>query len=191
MTNLIIVSGPQAVGKMTVAEKIKEKLGYHLMINHDSIEVSNKIFGFATPAQKELSKIIRTGVFDLAVKYDIDMIFTFLTAFDSKTDLEYINNLKNMFEKTGGNLYFVELMADLNTRLERNVSQHRLDLKPSKRNVEFSTQDLLNLMNKHRLNSNEEEVVCENHIKIDNTNLLPEQVADIVIKKFGLTPIKR
>lgn len=52
MSNLIIVSGPQAVCKMTVAEKIKERLGYSLMVNHDSIEVSDKIFGFATPAQK-------------------------------------------------------------------------------------------------------------------------------------------
>lgn len=45
MANIIIISGPQAVGKMTVAEKLKEKIGYSLMINHDSIEVSDKIFG--------------------------------------------------------------------------------------------------------------------------------------------------
>ncbi len=34
MANIIIVSGPQAVGKMTVAEKLKDKLIiqiYHLM----------------------------------------------------------------------------------------------------------------------------------------------------------------
>ena len=39
MANIIIISGPQAVGKMTVAEKLKEKIGYSLMINHESIEV--------------------------------------------------------------------------------------------------------------------------------------------------------
>ena len=55
MANLIVVSGPQAVGKMTVAEKLKEKIGYSLMVNHDSIEVSIKIFESKSPAQKELN----------------------------------------------------------------------------------------------------------------------------------------
>ena len=93
MANLIVVSGPQAVGKMTVAEKIRERLGYSLMVNHDSIEVSDKIFGMGTPAQKELNKIIRKGAFDTAIQYDIDMIFTFVTAFNSPEDIEYLNNL--------------------------------------------------------------------------------------------------
>ena len=56
MANLIVVTGPQAVGKMTVAEKIKEILGYSLMVNHDSIEVSDKIFDRGSDAQKELKQ---------------------------------------------------------------------------------------------------------------------------------------
>ena len=44
MANLIIISGPQAVGKMTVAECLKNKIGYSLMVNHDSIELAIKIF---------------------------------------------------------------------------------------------------------------------------------------------------
>lgn len=55
MANLIIICGPQAVGKMTVAENLRDKLKYNLMMNHDSIEVSDKIFGFATPAQREFN----------------------------------------------------------------------------------------------------------------------------------------
>ena len=63
MANLIIVCGPQAVGKMTVAESIRDKIKYNLMTNHDSIEISDRIFGFATPAQKELNVIFREKVF--------------------------------------------------------------------------------------------------------------------------------
>ena len=44
MANLIVITGPQAVGKMTVAEKLKDLIGYSLMTNHDSIELSIKIF---------------------------------------------------------------------------------------------------------------------------------------------------
>ncbi len=186
MANLIVVSGPQAVGKMTVAEKIKERLGYSLMVNHDSIEVSDKIFGMGTPAQKELNRIIRRGAFDTAIKNDIDMIFTFVTAFDSPDDLEYLNNLRNMFEATGGQLYFVELEADLNTRLERNITPHRLESKFTKNDVERSQRDLLETMKKYRLNSNDGETICPNHLKINNTNLEPDVVAEQVIEYFKL-----
>ena len=57
MANLVIVCGPQAVGKMTVAESLRDKLRYNMMMNHDSIEMSDKIFGFGTPAQKEFNAI--------------------------------------------------------------------------------------------------------------------------------------
>ena len=186
MANIIVVSGPQAVGKMTVAEKIKERLGYSLMVNHDSIEVSDKIFGMGTPAQKELNKIIRKGVFETAVKHDIDMIFTFVTAFDIPEDIEYLNNLRNMFEATGGQFFFVELEADVKTRLERNVTPHRLQSKFSKNDVERSQKDLLDTMEKYRLNSNEGETICPNHLKINNTNLEPDEVAEQVIEHFNL-----
>jgi len=186
MANLIVVSGPQAVGKMTVAEKIRERLDYSLMVNHDSIEVSDKIFGRGTPAQKELNKIIRKGAFETAIKYNIDMIFTFVTAFDSPEDIEYLNNLRIMFEATGGQFYFVELEADVKTRLERNVTPHRLQSKFTKNDVERSQKDLLETMKKYRLNSNDGELICPNHVKINNTNLEPDEVAEQVINYFQL-----
>lgn len=171
---------------MTVAESIKNKTGYSLMTNHDSIEVSDKIFGFATPAQKKLNKLIRQNVFQIATEDNIDMIFTFITAFDSQSDIDYLNSLRTMFDQTGGNFYFVELEADVQTRLERNVTPHRLESKASKNDIERSNKDLVETMNKYRLNSNEGETICPNHIKINNTNLSPDEVTDIVIEKFGL-----
>ena len=187
MANLIVVTGPQAVGKMTVAEIIKEKLGYALMINHDSIEVSDKIFERGSDAQKELNKVIRAAAFEIAIKYDIDMIFTFVTAFDSLEDIEYLNNLRKMFEATGGQFYFVELEADVKTRLERNITPHRLESKYTKNDIETSERDLLETMKKYRLNSNDGELICPNHLKINNTNLEPEEVARTVVEKFGLS----
>ena len=186
MANLIIVSGPQAVGKMTVAESLKNKIGYSLMVNHDSIEVSDKIFERGSDAQKELNKLIRANAFQIAIKYGIDMIFTFVTAYDCQEDIDYLNNLRTMFEYTGGNFYFVELSADLQTRLERNVTPHRLESKYSKNDIERSTRDLLETIEKHRLNSNDGETICLNHLKINNTNLSPDEVSDIIIEKFNL-----
>ena len=186
MANLIIVSGPQAVGKMTVAESLRDKIGYSLMVNHDSIEVSDKIFERGSAAQKELNKLIREDAFKTAIKYDINMIFTFVVAYDCQEDIDYLNNLKSMFEATGGNFYFVELSADLQTRLERNVTPHRLESKYSKNDIERSTQDLLETMEQYRLNSNDGETICLNHLKINNTNLSPDEVSNIIIENFRL-----
>ena len=186
MANLIVVCGPQAVGKMTVAESLRDKLKYNMMMNHDSIEMSDKIFGFATPAQREFNAIFREKAFELAVKHNVDLIFTYVCAFDMAEEIEYLTGLAEMFKASGGQFYFVELSADLATRLERNETPHRMERKASKRDVAWSKANLLGDMEKHRLNSEDGEVLFENHMKINNTNLLPDEVADMVIEEFKL-----
>ena len=186
MANLIIICGPQAVGKMTVAESLRDKLKYNLMMNHDSIEISDKIFGFATPAQHEFNAIFREKAFEMAVKHNVDLLFTYVCAFEMQQEREYLTGLADLFQANGGNFYFVELSADLETRLERNETPHRMEMKASKRDIEWSKANLLRDAKKHKLNSEDDEVWFENHIKIDNTNLEPDVVADMVISKFAL-----
>ena len=186
MANLMIICGPQAVGKMTVAESVRDKLKYNLMMNHDSIEVSDRIFGFATPAQKEFNFYFREKAFELAVKHNVDLLFTYVCAFEVPQEREYLTGLSDMFEQSGGNFYFVELSADLETRLERNVTTHRLERKASKRDIEWSRTNLLRDVERHRLNSEPDEIWFKNHIKIDNTNLAADEVADIIIDTFQL-----
>ncbi|MBO4794700.1 MAG: AAA family ATPase [Clostridia bacterium] len=188
MANLIVICGPQAVGKMTVAESLRDKLRYNMMINHDSIEISDKIFGFATPAQKEFNAAFREKAFELAVKHNVDLIFTYVCAFEMQEERDYLDSLCELFTKSGGNFYFVELFADLDTRLMRNATPHRMERKASKRDLEWSKANLLGDARSHRLNSNEGEVWYENHLKIDNTRLSPDEVADEVIRAFGLVP---
>lgn len=186
MANLIVVCGPQAVGKMTVAESLRDKLKYNMMMNHDSIEMSDKIFGFATPAQREFNAVFREKAFELAVKHNVDLIFTYVCAFDVKEERDYLEGLSDLFKKAGGEFYFVELSADLQTRLERNETPHRMERKVSKRDVAWSKANLLEDAKNHRLNSEDGEVWFEHHIKIDNTKLSPDEVADIVIEQYKL-----
>ena len=187
MANLIVVCGPQAVGKMTVAESLRDKLRYNMMMNHDSIELADRIFGFATPAMKELNGSIREKVFSLAVKHNVDMIFTYVCAFDDPGEREYLTGLKDLFEQGGGQFYLVELSADLETRLARNETPHRMERKASKKDVAWSRAELLKTAEKYRLNTDEGETWFENHLKIDNTNLTPDEVADRVISTWNLT----
>ena len=191
MANLIVICGPQAVGKMTVAEALRDKLHYCMMMNHDSIELSDHIFGFGTPAQKELNGAIRETVFALAVKHNIDLIFTFVCAFDLPEDVDYLKNLERQFTQSGGGFYFVELFAAIETRLARNETPHRMERKPSKRNVEWSRRDLLKTAERYRLNTDEGETLFAHHLKIDNTDLSPDAVADRIIAALRLAPVEK
>ena len=186
MANLIIICGPQAVGKMTVAESLRDKIKYNLMMNHDSIEISDKIFGLATPAQREFNASFREKAFELAIKHNVDLIFTYVCAFELLGEREYLTKLAESFQLGGGNFYFIELSANLETRLERNETPHRMERKASKRDVAWSKSDLLRCAENHKLNTDSDEIWFENHMKIDNTNLEPDEVADMIIQKFQL-----
>ena len=186
MANLIVVCGPQAVGKMTVAESLRDKLKYNMMMNHDSIEVSDRIFGFSTPAQKEFNKFFRKKAFALAVKHNVDLLFTFVADFEMKEEKKYLKSLERQFTRKGGNFYFVELSATLEERLLRNETPHRMERKASKKDVEWSKANLLRDHEAHKQNTDEGEYWFKNHLKIDNTNLSPDEVADKVIETFNL-----
>lgn len=191
MANLIIICGPQAVGKMTVAESLRDKLKYNMMMNHDSIEVSDKIFGFGTPAQKEFNAVFREKAFELAIKHNVDLIFTYVCAFEMPQERVYLSKVADLFMASGGEFYFVELSASLEARLERNETPHRMERKASKRDTVWSRANLLSTVERHRLNSNDGEIWFKNHIKIDNTSLCPDEVADTIIEKFKLAANER
>ena len=62
-----------------------------------------------------------------------------------------------------------------------------MERKASKKNVEWSRANLLRDAERHRLNSLPGEVWFEHHLKIDNTDLEPDEVADMIISAFHLS----
>ncbi len=94
--------------------------------------------------------------------------------------------LVKKFESAGAEIYVVELEADVEERLKRNRTEHRLEEKPTKRNIEWSEKELLRSMQKYRLNSMENEVPYKNFLKIDNTHLSAEETAERIVRHFGI-----
>ena len=88
--------------------------------------------------------------------------------------------LEKQFTNSGGKFYFVELSADLKTRMERNLTPHRMERKASKRDVKWSERNLLRDTKRHQLNTKNGQLLFENHIKIDNTHLLPDDKYHII-----------
>ncbi len=114
------------------------------------------------------------------------LIFTYVWAFDQQEDSDFVSQTCEIFESQGATIYFIELEADMDERLERNKSPHRLEHKPTKRNIDWSEKELRESMRIYRLNSYKGEIKNENYIKINNTNLSAAEVAEIVSKRFEL-----
>ena len=180
---LVLIIGSGAVGKMTVGQALMKKTGLRLFHNHMTIEPTIEIFG---AYNGNVVQRLRQVIFEEFVKSDNEgMIFTFMWAFDMQEDWDYVDWLVKLFEKQGGECYFVELVAPQELRLERNKTENRLANKASKRELEISEKRLLAIEEHHRLVSYEGEIPYANYMKIDNSNLTPEEVADRIIERCG------
>jgi hypothetical protein len=184
---LIIIFGPQAVGKMAVGQELEKTTNLKLFHNHMTIDLVSPFFSYGSESGKRLVNLFRQEIFEEVAKSDLEgLIFTYVWAFDQQTDWDYIDKVCKIFESKCGDVYFVELEADVNERIKRNKHQHRLSHKPTKRNIERSEKDLKDSMDKHRLNSKNGEIKRENYVRIDNTNLSPEKTAQKIKEKFQL-----
>jgi adenylate kinase family enzyme len=184
---LVILFGPQAVGKMTVGQELAKVTELKLFHNHMTIDLVNPFFNYGTKEGKRLVKLFRQELFEAMVKSDLyGVIFTYVWAFDLESDCRYIEELSHLVESNGGTVYWVELEADVNERLYRNKTPNRLTHKPTKQNLDHSEKDLLNTMNNYRLNSNPGEIKREHYLKIDNTYLSSEEVANMIKERFSL-----
>lgn len=181
------VFGPQAVGKMTVGQELAKITDLKLFHNHMTIDLVSHFFDYSTQEGKRLVNLFRQEIFEEVSKSNLyGIVFTYVWAFNLPSDWDYVNRISQLFESRGGTVYYVELEADLEERLERNKSSNRLEHKPSKRDIEWSENDLKESMEKYRLNSLEGEMKFSNYIKINNTNLSAEEVARIIKEKFHL-----
>jgi len=90
-----------------------------------------------------------------------------------------------IFEPCNAEIYYVELVASQEVRLQRNITENRLKHKASKRDIEASNQRLLNDDLKYSYSANGQ-ITIDNYIKIDNSDLLPDVVAQMIKDKFSL-----
>jgi hypothetical protein len=151
-----------------------------------SIEAVRPVFDFGTTSFNRLVSMFRIETMKEAAKskYLKGLIFTFVWALELKSEHDYVDRYVDIFEKEGAETFFIGLEASLETRLVRNRHEKRLLEKPSKRDLENSERVLYH-EEKYQLNSKEGEFTRPNYLKINNENLEPSQVAQMIIDHFG------
>ena len=181
---LLFLIGNSAVGKMTVGQQLCEITPFRLFHNHMMIEPVLEIFGqFRGDVIQKLRKVI----FEEFAKTDsYGMVFTFMWAFDMKEDWDYLESVKKIFNLPDEDIYYVELIAPQEVRLERNRTENRLKHKASKRDIESSNQRLVRDDRNYRCESLPGEIPFPNYLRLENSCVSPEEAARIIKEHFNL-----
>lgn len=181
---LVLLIGNSAVGKMTVGQELAKITDLRLFHNHMMIEPVLEIFGQWRP---DVTQRLRQVIFEEFAKSDsYGMIFTYMMAFDMPSDWEYIEWVKGIFKLPEEDVYFVELIAPQEIRLQRNATENRLKHKASKRNLEDSSARLLRDDRNWRCESYPGEVTHPNYLRIENADTPAEEAARIIKAHFNL-----
>lgn len=183
----VMIIGPQAVGKMTVGQELSKLTGLKLFYNHMTIELVRLIFDYDKLAYRKMNKIIRNEIFkEFSKSNQKGIIFTCCLDFGDnfEEEMKHVNKWSALFDET----YVIELETTLEERLIRNKTDNRLEHKASKRDLEWSENELLKSLTKHKLNSDPGvgEKTFKNYLRIDNTNISAQEVAKMIKEKFNL-----
>jgi len=181
---LVIILGNIAVGKMTVGQELAKITDLQLFHNHIVIEPVLEVFGeFNFNIMMRLREVIYE---EFAASEKYGLILTLMFDFGKKSVLDLLEYHKKFFDPNRTDFYFAELTASQEIRLQRNVTENRLRHKASMRNTEASNQRIIDNDKNSRCVSNDGEIIYDNYIKIDNTNLAPDVVAKMIKDRFML-----
>ena len=185
---LLLIIGPPAVGKMTVGRAVCARTDFRLFHNHHTIEPLLDIFGFGTPPFIALNGEFRRRVIEEAAAAGTPLIFTFVWNVEDRDDAAEVRRLIAPYAEAGLPVSFVELYADLPTRLERNVGAERISEKKSKRDLAWSDAHVRELDAAYVMNTRpglptpaDDVLAGFAHLRLDNSRLTPEQAAAEII----------
>ncbi len=184
---LIVIFGPPAVGKMTVGREIVARSEFRLVHNHNLIEPLLELFDYGTPPFMKLLLEFRNRLVEEAAEAEVDLVLTYVWALQLESDAKFLAEQVGIYRAAGGEVFLVELYADLPTRLDRNATELRLLHKPSKRNVEWSHGNVRELES-HVMNTSDDERTPAHDVLdaypqlgIDNSELEPGEVAEHIL----------
>jgi hypothetical protein len=121
---LIILYGPPAVGKLTIAEKLAESTGYKIFQNNPTVHAVVPIFDFGTPEFIRSLEQIRLTLLEEAARSNMGgLIFTY--CYDAKEEDRTIDKMIELMERTGGTVHLVQLTCPESILFERIDNESR------------------------------------------------------------------
>jgi hypothetical protein len=176
---LLLLYGPPAVGKLTIAKEIARLTGFKVFHAHLTVDLVASILPRGTPSYRKLLWDIRYAVFAEAVRAHIDgLIFTMVYGRDREP---FIARCVDIVERFGGEVCFVRLYCPVETLRQRVVGEDR------KQHGKITSVELLNKTLSHREPQSPFEAATQWDSLSLNTDVLPPvEAAQHVIAHYRL-----
>ncbi len=177
-TNVIVLYGPPAVGKLAVANELSRITGYKVLHNHLTLDFVTSIFGFGGRKTPGLVDKYRIDIIREAVDSGIEgLILTFVYG-NTKGDDKFINDIIKAVERGDGRVLFCQLKCSIRALKSRigSASRKRYNKIRSAKKLDrlFSEYDVLS------------PIKSVNSYILDNTHLSPKRAAMAVKKHYDL-----
>ncbi len=121
---LLILYGPPAVGKLTVAKEIIAQTNFKLFDNHISIDFVEKVFERGHASFSKTVDAVRMLMFEEAAKANVDLLFTLVYA--HPVDDSYMKTIIESVQKHGAEVILVQLTCSKEELTKRVTNPSRL-----------------------------------------------------------------
>lgn len=125
---LILLFGAPAVGKMTVGQHLERLTGFRLFHLHQVVDLVLDYFPYSTDPASSYERLVvsyRRQFFEEAARSNLSIVTTSGWRFDLPSEAEAARSYILPFVEHRGRVYVVELLASLETRVERNRTENR------------------------------------------------------------------
>src|SRR3954451_20810170 len=119
---LVFLYGPPAVGKLTVARAIADRLPFKILHNHVTIDAVTEVLPFGSDTFWRVVGRFRRDLVAAAADENIDLIYTYVFA---PGDEQHVADIVLPYENAGGTVLFVQLLAPREVLLQRVLGESR------------------------------------------------------------------
>ena len=128
---LVVIYGPPAVGKLTVAQALAKTTGFKILHNHLVSDLVLSVFDRNTSTAINLNARIKNLIFEAAAKTKNNgIITTFLYDGNKKNQIDqWCENCLKIMRKYEGEVFFVRLSCDIKTLKLRVADPSRIGTK--------------------------------------------------------------
>lgn len=120
---LVLIYGPFASGKLTIATELQKLTGYKFLENNVVNKPALQVFPFGTPVFSRIAGNLRLEILKEAAAHNVDLINTIVYALGSDDD--YIKDIVKVVTENGGEVKFVRVVCPDNVLVERVSDRSR------------------------------------------------------------------
>ncbi len=178
-TDIIVLYGTMAVGKLTTGTLLAKKLGFKLTHNHLINNLVTSVFERGALETNQLLEKIRFEFYDFCARNNQNIIITHCYSHDyvsptGLSDPAYMQKLEKIFLKNKKNALFIHLQADNQEVLKRVTNNSR---KKYKKLTDPAI--MKEYLKKHDFRTS---APVKNNLVIKNSNLTPKETVNLIIK---------